>query len=107
MWQLKGDKNSRFYHKAIQKRRCRNVIKKIFWNDEWITSPLKLKEAFSNHFSAFFRKRDLVVKIHLGYLCINKLSHHESEWLDMDICLEELDLSLKGLSTEKVHGPDG
>lgn len=32
-WALKSDKNTSYYHQSIQRRRCRNLDWKIYWNN--------------------------------------------------------------------------
>lgn len=38
-WSAGGDKNTKFFNKMVQKRRCRNTIRKLIWQGELITNP--------------------------------------------------------------------
>lgn len=106
-WYFKGDKNTRFYHKIIQKRRCRNLIRKILWNGSFISEPNEVKSAFYFHFSNLFKKVKSPVELLLGSLETKALSESDSRWLDRELSIEEFDLALGKSSLDKSPGPDG
>ncbi|KAK1389926.1 hypothetical protein POM88_018104 [Heracleum sosnowskyi] len=106
-WQVKGDRNTKFFHQSIQKRRCRNLIRKIFWKQAWISSPTALKEAFFEYFSALFDGSREFIMFKLGSFQLGKITHQESQWLDREIKMEEVEGVLKHMSLEKAPGPDG
>ncbi|KAK1359963.1 hypothetical protein POM88_044437 [Heracleum sosnowskyi] len=89
-WQVHGDKNSKFYQQAVMSRRNKNLINKIFWEGNWISSPSQLKEAFFKHFSDFFGKEKSWVLLKLNDLEVPKLLEVEARGLDRDTNLLEL-----------------
>lgn len=102
-----GDKNSKYYHQTIRRRRGRNQIRKIFWENRWISTAAQLKDAFFNHFSCFFGKEKSFTLLKLKNLVLKKLSAADSERLDKEIGLEELEFALNKLPCDKAPGPDG
>ncbi|KAK1352859.1 hypothetical protein POM88_052697 [Heracleum sosnowskyi] len=57
-WSLKGDRNTRFFHQTIRRRNHSNNIKKLWWNEEWLSSPNLIKNAFLDYFSKFLSVKD-------------------------------------------------
>lgn len=51
-WQLMGEKNTQFFHKAIKRRSAHNQILGLQVNDAWITSPNDIKKELLCHFKA-------------------------------------------------------
>lgn len=80
-WSLKGDRNTRFYHQYIQRRRCINLFRKVYWHNTWISSPSLLRNAFFDHFSDIFDKERSYIAFRLGSLHLNRLSTEDAVWL--------------------------
>lgn len=57
-WQLQGEKNSKFFHKAIACRRKSNTIMGVQIENDWITKPSLIKESFFNHFYDFLTSQE-------------------------------------------------
>ncbi|KAK1347752.1 hypothetical protein POM88_055029 [Heracleum sosnowskyi] len=106
-WLLDADKNTRFYHQAIQKRRKKNQIRKIWWNDGWLNKPTQIKEAFFSHFSEFFKDKSDNICFGIGDLDVNTLSENEAEWIQKGFSEEEIHFALCQLGKNKAPGPDG
>lgn len=106
-WALKGDRNSKFYHQCVQRRRCSNLIRRIYWNNTWASSPVSLKEAFHNYFSGQFNGDKSPIIFKLGSLQLNKLDEGVAENLERVITETEVEHVLKLMAPDKAPGPDG
>ncbi|KAK1361779.1 hypothetical protein POM88_046253 [Heracleum sosnowskyi] len=106
-WQINGDENSKFFHQCIQKHKSMNLIRKIFWKQNWISSPDKLKKAFLEQFSSLFDGTRACILFKLGSIHLSKLSDQESNWLNISISLEEAEFVFKLMAADKAPGPDG
>nr|GEU42927.1 RNA-directed DNA polymerase, eukaryota [Tanacetum cinerariifolium] len=53
-WAIEGDKNFKFFHRIINKKRRHLAIKGILVNVEWIDNPTRVKSEFYNYFSNIF-----------------------------------------------------
>ncbi|XP_074356354.1 uncharacterized protein LOC141696065 [Apium graveolens] len=106
LWNLQGDKNTKFFHKVIQNRKCRNRIEKIVLEDKLVSSPEGIKEAFFNTSEAYITKKKLEV-FQLYSLISPRLSSEEDNQLEENFCLEEVEDVLKSFSFDKAPGPDG
>lgn len=102
----KGDDNTKFFHRAIQKRRSSNNIIKLLWNKNWIDDPGQIKEAFYEYYSDFFRDKHLEL-LSLGSMHLNKLSEHGRLNLIEDFSINEIEAALNSLAEDKAPGPDG
>ncbi|KAK1357882.1 hypothetical protein POM88_051138 [Heracleum sosnowskyi] len=106
-WQKNGDRNSKFYHQVIQKRRKRNAINNLVWCNRRISKPDALKEAFYHHFKDFFEEKESLNLFKLGNLVDRLISEREQAWLEREISMEEIEFSLSLSANEKAPGPDG
>ncbi|KAL8123355.1 hypothetical protein AgCh_011356 [Apium graveolens] len=106
-WMALGDRNTKLFHQCVQKRRSRNLIRKVFWNGVWQCSVNDVKDAFFNHFKELFQSKDLVVEFRLGSLPLNRINEEEASWIERDFSMEEVEWALTSLSPEKSPGPDG
>lgn len=77
-WALQGEKNSKFYHQCITRRHCRNLIRKIYWENVWYSSATKLKEVFFKFFSKLFDGSKAFITFKLGSLSCSKISLEEA-----------------------------
>ena len=51
-----GDRNSRYFHVCINKRRLRNQISGIKLGDEWVEDPTRVKEGVVGFFKERFKE---------------------------------------------------
>ncbi|KAK1360352.1 hypothetical protein POM88_044826 [Heracleum sosnowskyi] len=106
-WQKNGDRNSKFFHQVIQKRRKRNAINNLVWCNKRISNPNALKEAFYQHFKDFFEEKESLSLFKLGNLVDRLISEREQEWLEREISMEDIEFALSLSANEKAPGPDG
>ncbi|GJT51945.1 RNA-directed DNA polymerase, eukaryota [Tanacetum coccineum] len=55
-WAVEGDENSKFFHGIINKRRSQLAIRGVFVDGIWRSDPVRIKNAFFDHFEARFKK---------------------------------------------------
>lgn len=106
-WSLKGDRNTSFFHKVVQRRNHRNKICRILWKGSWVSEPNHIKNIFFEHYKNFFNVQDPLRILTLGSLVSKRLSFDDTEWLDRDFTEEEIEWALSQPGREKSHGPDG
>ena len=58
-WQLYGEKNTKFFHRAIQIRKRSNQIYGLEINNRWLTDPISIKASVFNHFKSFLGQNSL------------------------------------------------
>lgn len=59
-WSPEGDRNTRFFHQSIQKRRQRNKITKVLWLGSAKVKPPDINSVFFEYFSKLFGIREHV-----------------------------------------------
>lgn len=106
-WDSEGDKNSRFFHMAIQKRRCINQINRISWRDSIINDPENIRKALFQGFKEFYYSKIEVTPFNLSSLNWYTVSPNASENLEREFNKEKIWLALKESDPNKAPGPDG
>ncbi|WOG84202.1 hypothetical protein DCAR_0103384 [Daucus carota subsp. sativus] len=105
-WLKLGDGNTSFFHRTVQIRRHRNNIKRIIWNDVWISDPEGIKRTFFQFFSSFY-KLEVTSPLGLGMLTLPWLEDHAKSSLIKPILVQEVEAVLHNLEDDKAPGPDG
>ncbi|KAK1370197.1 hypothetical protein POM88_036289 [Heracleum sosnowskyi] len=106
-WLKEGDRNSKFFHQAIQKRRVRNSIKKLISNGRLSSDPLEIKHEVKAHLQQVFRKRKEFNIFSVKGLISHKLSKLEADLLERSAVIEEVELALVQSGSDKDPGPHG
>lgn len=106
-WQLKGDRNSRFFHNIANFRWRKNHILGINWNTIWCSSPHATREAFLDYFQNFFKSKFSKPVFKLVTLPIPKLSKEASCSLSLAVTMSELEHAIRLSPSNKAPGPDG
>lgn len=106
-WQLHGERNTRFFHKALAKRRKSNNILSLCSGDSVITSIQEIKNTFLHHFKGILapKKAQAVFGLPVGFL--STLSLHNSSLLVNLFSEHEVYEALKDSDPNKAPGPDG
>lgn len=105
-WLKLGDGNTRFFHQAIQKRKTRNNIRKLLWENKWITSLADIQQAFLKHYSNFFRSSGSSF-LELGSLSLPRLTSQDNSNMVRGISKQEIEAALCNMAEDKAPGPDG
>ncbi|KAK1403140.1 hypothetical protein POM88_002745 [Heracleum sosnowskyi] len=106
-WLKEGDRNTKFFHQVIQKRRARNSIKKLICNGRLSYDPLEIKQEIRRHFKQVFSKRAKFDIFSIKGLISQKISRLEVDSLERPVVIEELELALNQSGLDKAPGPDG
>lgn len=106
-WQLYGEKNTRFFHRAIAKRRAHNTIRKIEYEQVTLTRAVEIKQAFYSHFSNLLAKEPPRMVFNLGSCSLSTLSPSQCSFLDAKFTLTEIEFALSSTEKTKAPGPDG
>ncbi|GKB91348.1 RNA-directed DNA polymerase, eukaryota [Tanacetum coccineum] len=105
-WAIEGDKNSKYFHGIINKKRSQMSIRGIFTYGEWKTDPGAVKEAFKVHFADRF-KQPINGRLKLNISFNNRLSTDQVVDLDRGVSRDELQAAVWDCRDNKSPGPDG
>ena len=106
-WQLHGERNSKFFHSIMVKRRDFNSIKKLQVGENTFTEPACIKAALHSHFKERLTESNDDQVFSLGDLFSSKLSSDQRIHLEKEFSLEEIEEALKSTDKTKAPRPDG
>lgn len=104
LWLQEGDRNTKFFHYAIQKRRSKNNISKISSHGESIVDPDKIKLAFFEHYKNQFSKRQLEKMFSINDLMIPLVTQEDNALLTREVSSQEVEEALRQSNSDKAHG---
>lgn len=107
MWLKNGDRSSKFCHQAIQRRRGKNSIINLVWNEDIISEPKVIKETIFEHFRNQFSRRDFENILKVKAVLAPKLSEVDNLCLQRLVSIEDIESALSQCNSDKVPGPDG
>ncbi|GJW60643.1 RNA-directed DNA polymerase, eukaryota [Tanacetum coccineum] len=84
-----GDKNSRYFHGVINKRRHQRSIRSVLVNGEWIENPDRVKREFHDHFASCFSNSHATRLLFEG-LFPRSLSNEQAESLEAVVTDQEI-----------------
>nr|GEU50314.1 putative RNA-directed DNA polymerase, eukaryota, reverse transcriptase zinc-binding domain protein [Tanacetum cinerariifolium] len=105
-WAVEGDKNSKYYHGVINKKRSKLAIRGVLVDGTWIESPSLVKKAFFDHFKSQF-EQPCSSDILLDSDFTNKVSLAQVEDLERVVSKEEVKHAVWDCGVDKSPGPDG
>lgn len=106
-WLKEGDRNTKFFHQAIQRRRSRNNIRKLTYKGKSIIDPLEIRQAFHQHYKDQFSKRSLAKLFSVKELMNHLVTQEDNDFISREVTEQELELALQQSSSDKAPGPDG
>lgn len=106
-WQLKGEKNTRFFHRAILRRRKSNNISCLRTSAGWTSSPTDIKNLIFNHFASFLGLKPSKPVFYLPDGLVKKLTPAMREDLIKPFTVQEAEAALYATESNKAPGPDG
>lgn len=106
-WSLQGEKNTKFFHRAIARRRHSNSITSIFNGDEFISDPEGIKSVLFEHFKCLLSTPIPGRVFNLAPSLLPTLSVPEKIDLVKNFTLQEIEAALAATDGSKSPGPDG
>nr|GFB30393.1 RNA-directed DNA polymerase, eukaryota [Tanacetum cinerariifolium] len=105
-WAVEGDENSKFFHGIINKRRSQLAIRGIFVDGIWRSDPVRIKNAFFDHFEARFKKHaDQRFKLNFQFDKI--LFKDQADDLERGVSRDEIKRAVWNCGDNKSSGLDG
>lgn len=106
-WQLKGERNTRFFHRAIAKRRFSNSIHRLRVGASYTTNPVIIKETIFNHFRDLLAPniQDRIFSLNSGFL--PRIDDRSRGDCVAEFTLHEIEKALEETDKTKSPGPDG
>ncbi|GKD46421.1 RNA-directed DNA polymerase, eukaryota [Tanacetum coccineum] len=105
-WAVEGDENTKYFHGIINKNRANLSIRGVMVDGEWIVDPMRVKEAFKNHFASRFQHPSSG-RCHINFSFPNRLSQEQQIDLESHISTDEIRKAVWDCSENKSPGPDG
>lgn len=106
-WQLRGEKNTKFFHRAISRRRRTNFIHSLQSNQGWVTTPSEVKKTLLLHFQTLLRKETKSRIFNIQDDLLKKLQPSMKDRLNRSFSLTEVEEALKASDSCKAPGLDG
>src|ERR1044072_1885735 len=105
-WVMEGDRNTKYFHACINKRRGRNQLSGVKIGDVWVEDPIRVKEGVASFFESRYKEscRDRPT---LDGVPFRSLREEDKVLLDKKFDLEEIREAVWVCEGNKSPGPDG
>nr|GEV09445.1 RNA-directed DNA polymerase, eukaryota [Tanacetum cinerariifolium] len=105
-WAIEGDKNSKFFHGILNKKRATLSIQGVMVDGDWVVDPIRVKEVFRSHFTSRFNDPgDTHCKINCSFP--NCLSSNQVSEMECQVSNDDIRQAVWGCGDDKSPGPDG
>ncbi|GJR27201.1 RNA-directed DNA polymerase, eukaryota [Tanacetum coccineum] len=105
-WAVEGDKNSKFFHGIVNKKRSSLSIRGILVDGEWVSDPVRVKEEFRLHFAKRFEE-PAVNRSKISFQFPTRLNSDQALDLERPVSCDEIRQAVWGCGEDKSPGPDG
>nr|GFA64918.1 RNA-directed DNA polymerase, eukaryota, reverse transcriptase zinc-binding domain protein [Tanacetum cinerariifolium] len=105
-WSIEGDKNSKYYHDVLNKKRGRLTIRGVLVDGIWMESPHLVKHEFFEHFKNRFEKPNKS-RILLERDFVKRISLEQNDYLEREVSNEEIKRAIWDCGIDKAPGPNG
>ncbi|GJS65514.1 RNA-directed DNA polymerase, eukaryota [Tanacetum coccineum] len=105
-WAIEGDENTNYFHGIINKKRANFSIRGVMVDGEWIVEPIRVKEAFRNHFASQFHHPSSG-RSHINFTFPNRLSQEQTKDLEYHVFMDEIRKAVWDCGENKSPGLDG
>lgn len=107
LWQLKGERNTCFFHRAIGRRRSINNIGHLQWKGTLLSSPTQIKAALVEYFSDILTEPSSEPIFKISDSLLQPIPDDKASKLVEKFTMEEVEEALKLTANAKAPGPDG
>lgn len=105
-WNLKGDRNTRFFHVMAKGRQCRNEITSIAYGGSVLEEPSLVKSAVFEHFKKQYSE-EWVSRPKLGGFFTSVSNSPYFDMLETEFSESKILAVVKDCEGNKALGPDG
>ncbi|MCH87170.1 LINE-1 reverse transcriptase like, partial [Trifolium medium] len=105
-WLREGDANSRYFHATINSRGKKNFIRALRVGEEWMESPVAIRQATVNFFKLHFASVQWS-RPNLNGISFPAVLEADNIWLTRPFSMEEIEVVVKESDGNKSPGPDG
>ncbi|EOY14356.1 Uncharacterized protein TCM_033752 [Theobroma cacao] len=107
-WVVEGERNTKFFHMRMQKKRIRSHIFKVQEPDgRWIEDQEQLKQSAIEYFSSLLKAEPCDISRFQNSLIPSIISNSENELLCAEPNLQEVKDAVFDIDPESAAGPDG
>ncbi|KAL0304188.1 UNVERIFIED_CONTAM: putative ribonuclease H protein [Sesamum radiatum] len=106
-WMLEGERNTRFFHSMVRKKRSRTAINSVFHEGQLLTNEQLIKESGVDYFRSLLTTESTRTAPSLLLNIPRVISVSEGEALYENTNTEEVRRVIFGLSSDSTPGPDG
>ncbi|GLJ49275.1 hypothetical protein SUGI_1041170 [Cryptomeria japonica] len=110
-WLQFGDRGSKFFFNLLKHKQTNESIDRIVIDNQDITNPDLIKEAFAKYYQNLFTSEDSVEANNIRNQCLSiipkKITDHDAVILSAEITLGEIEKAILSLQKDKAPGPDG
>ncbi|GKA84815.1 RNA-directed DNA polymerase, eukaryota, reverse transcriptase zinc-binding domain protein [Tanacetum coccineum] len=106
-WLSEGDKNTKYFHNVVKRKRNLNIIVRIFdEHGNWFDGD-KVPNQFVKHFEKFLSNNGDIDQIDSEGLFNKKLTKREADFMVRDVSDIEVKDVIFGIRDDKAPGPGG
>ena len=105
-WIKEGDRNSAYFHKVINFRKCSNAVHGVFIDGAWVQQPHLVKNAVLNFFQERFTEQN-PCRPTLDGVIFPMIDHNQREGLVAPFSDAEIKDAIWSCDGDKCPGPDG
>ncbi|GKU93946.1 hypothetical protein SLEP1_g7495 [Rubroshorea leprosula] len=105
-WLKEGDANTKFFHRSIKGRWCRNEINSIRINGEQYTGVEVIKQEVAKYFQELFSEENWR-RPKLDGICFRQITQTDNELLITTFSEQEIKEAIWNCDPSKSPGPDG
>ena len=106
-WLKDSDRNTRYFHKLTEARKCHNRVLEIQVDDRAIGNFEEIKIESTSYFSELFTEQPTIIEGQLLNLVPSIVKSKENDNLKKAITLEEIKDAVDNMEEDRAPGPDG
>lgn len=105
-WLQSGERNTRFFHRAMKgRRKFKPVLRLKNGDGNWIEQPEHLSDVVRSHFRKVYSIDE--ASVYEGEINLPKLNHEDKRFLNKPVLAYEVESAIFQMGAYKAPGPDG